>query len=168
MKIPKPKKSAVPEYIWYISLIIIAITLVVGVANITKKANKNIEPPSNINVKFDVYIDPNNRVILKELEFIGQWDLEKDTPFLFLKCGNTLINSVNLSVIANVSKITDLFARKSNGEIGLINYNGIILSNGSKNNSCFQKGAVWELWYGNPNEGGVLLAQDKVDRKWIS
>ena len=32
--------------------------------------------------------------------------------------------------------------------------------------SCYQKGAVWELWYGNPNEGGVMLAQDIVDRKW--
>jgi hypothetical protein len=31
---------------------------------------------------------------------------------------------------------------------------------------CFDKGAVWELWYGNPNEGGVMLAQDVVDRKW--
>jgi hypothetical protein len=32
--------------------------------------------------------------------------------------------------------------------------------------SCFQKGAIWELWYGNPDEGGVMLAQDRVDRKW--
>jgi hypothetical protein len=31
---------------------------------------------------------------------------------------------------------------------------------------CFDKGAVWELYYGDPNEGGVMLAQDKVDRKW--
>jgi len=34
--------------------------------------------------------------------------------------------------------------------------------------NCFNKGAVWELYYGNPNEGGVLLAQDVVDRKWSS
>jgi hypothetical protein len=31
---------------------------------------------------------------------------------------------------------------------------------------CFEKGAVWELYYGDPNEGGVMLAQDIVDRKW--
>jgi len=54
------KKAAVPEYIWYISLIIISITLVVGIANIAKKGNKNIEPPSNVNIQFDVQTDPHN------------------------------------------------------------------------------------------------------------
>ncbi|MEO2154775.1 MAG: hypothetical protein ABGW69_03110, partial [Nanoarchaeota archaeon] len=86
------KLSAVPEYIWYISLIIIAITLVVGIVNITKKSNKNIEPPSNLNVQFDVTIDPNNIVRIKTLDFIGSFDLEKDAPNLYLCCGNSCKN----------------------------------------------------------------------------
>ena len=85
-------------------MIIIAITLVVGVANIVKKANKNIEPLSNLNVKFDIFIDPNDRVILKELTFIGQWDLEKDTPHLYLKCGNKIYNILNFTEILKSQK----------------------------------------------------------------
>jgi hypothetical protein len=166
------KKSDVPEYIWYISLIIIAITLVVGVANIAKKANKNIEPPSNLNVQFDVIIDPNNIVKIKTLEFIGDFDLEKDAPNLYLKCGNSY---ENLMKLFNTSEPTQIFTRKATGSIGLKDFDGLILKNKNDTNSsivkkfplfCFQKDGVWEIYYGNPDEGGVMLAQDKVDRKW--
>ncbi|MEO2154456.1 MAG: LamG domain-containing protein, partial [Nanoarchaeota archaeon] len=123
------KKSAVPEYIWYISLIIIAITLVVGIVNITKKANKNIEPPSNLNVQFDVTIDPNNVVRIKELNFIGQWDLEKDAPNLYLCCGNSCKNMMELFL---AEKAQDLFARKVTGSVGLKEMNGLVLGKNGK------------------------------------
>ena len=123
------KKSAVPEYIWYISLIIIAITLVVGIVNITKKANKNIQPPSNLNVQFDVQIDPNNVVRLKTLDFIGSFDLEKDTPNLHLCCGGSCKNLMELFL---AKKPTDLFTRKVSGAIGLKDMNGLILGKNGK------------------------------------
>jgi hypothetical protein len=123
------KRSAVPEYIWYISLIIISITLVIGIANIAKKSNKNVEPPSNVNVQFDVVIDPNNVVKIKTLNFIGQWDLEKDTPNLYLKCGNS---SKNLMELFLAKKVSDLFVRKASGEIGLKAYDGLILGKNGK------------------------------------
>jgi hypothetical protein len=128
------KKSAVPEYIWYISLIIIAITLVVGVANIAKKANKNIEPPSNLNVQFDVIIDPNNIVKIKTLEFIGDFDLEKDAPNLYLKCGNSYKNLMELFLAKNPN---ELFTRKATGSIGLKDFDGLKLVNIAKGDQVF-------------------------------
>jgi hypothetical protein len=118
------KKSAVPEYIWYISLIIIAITLVVGIVNITKKSNKNIEPPSNLNVQFDVTIDPNNVVRIKILDFIGSFDLEKDAPNLYLCCGGSCKNMMELFL---ADKPEDLFVRKVSGAVGLKAYDGLLL-----------------------------------------
>jgi hypothetical protein len=123
------KKSAVPEYIWYISLIIIAITLVVGIVNITKKANKNVTPPSNLNVQFDVTIDPNNVVRIKTLDFIGSFDLEKDAPNLYLCCGGSCKNMMELFL---ADKPEDLFVRKATGSVGLKDYNGLILGKNGK------------------------------------
>jgi hypothetical protein len=65
--------------------------------------------------------------------------------------------------------------QSSTGSIGLKDFDGLILKNKNDTNSsivkkfplsCFQKDGVWEIYYGNPDEGGVMLAQDKVDRKW--
>ncbi len=173
-KLSLKRKSAIPEYIWYISLIIISITLVVTIANIAKKGNKNIEPPSNVNIQFDVQIDPNNVVKIKELNIIGQWDNDKDTKYLYLCCNNIC---KNLLQIFNSSTPTDLLVRKVSGGIGLKAYGGLILFNPNDNSTdlinssifdktCYQKGAIWRLYYGDPNEGGVMLTQDKVNRKW--
>ena len=158
------RKSAVPEYIWYISLIIISITLVVGIANIAKKGNKNIEPPSNVNVKFDLRLNNLNQIIFNDLHFVGQWDLDKDTPNLYIGC-----NGKYLPLQELFSPLKEWFVRKADGTQGL---KGSTLFIGKENleqyfgEQCVQKGAIWELWYGNPNEGGVMLAQDVVDRKW--
>ena len=156
------KKSAVPEYIWYISLIVISITLVVGIVNITKKANKNIEPPSNLNVQFKVTIDPNKVVKIKTLDFIGDFDLNKDTKYLYLCCGGSCKNMMELFSATNS---TDLFVRKVSGSVGLRSYNGLVFNEQTKSYyplQCFKKGAVWELYYGNPSEQGYLLAQSEV------
>ncbi|MEO2154299.1 MAG: hypothetical protein ABGW69_00655, partial [Nanoarchaeota archaeon] len=82
------KRAAVPEYIWYISLIIIAITLVVGIVNITKKSNKNITPPTNLQASFDVKITPQKQLVVSDLSFIGDFDINKDSYYLYLCCNN--------------------------------------------------------------------------------
>ncbi|MEO2154283.1 MAG: hypothetical protein ABGW69_00575, partial [Nanoarchaeota archaeon] len=82
------KRAAVPEYIWYISLIIIAITLVVGIVNITKKSNKNITPPTNLQASFDIKVTPQKQLVVSDLSFIGDFDINKDSYYLYLCCNN--------------------------------------------------------------------------------
>ena len=155
------RKSAVPEYIWYISLIIIAITLVVGIVNITKKSNKNINPPENLQTNFDVKITPQHQLVISSLSFIGDFDPQKDGAFLYLCCNQ---KCQPLSKIFNPNNFW--FVRTATGSISL--KTPVVIVNTQNLTSmypasCLQKGAIWELYYGEPNQGGVLLKKDSVD-----
>jgi len=67
--------------------------------------------------------------LIKLCQSLWQWDLEKDTPNLYLKCGDSY---KNLMVLFLANKPTDLFSRKASGEIGLKAYNGLILGKNGK------------------------------------
>ena len=87
---------------------------------------------------------------------------------MYLKCSDKYGNMMDLF---SANKSTDLFVRKVEGSIGIKAYGGLVISNLTNflnlwnNTNCLKEGGVWELYYGNPKEGGHLLAQDRIDRK---
>ena len=157
----KQKRSAVPEYIWYISLIIIALSLVFVVTSIVKRTKKNPSIPDIKEMDFLFYVDPLNNLVIEDMTIQG---LEKkEVNNIYLQCEGKYFS---LSELFDNISLDNLFAYDVNGYLTLIRKNYIVNKtelNISEN--CAKKGSEWQIFFGNPEEGGVLLGRTTVNRK---
>jgi hypothetical protein len=154
------KKSAIPEYIWYISLIVISLSLVLMVVNIAKKSRKNPSIPEIRDATFTIYVDPLNRIYLEDMLIQGV--KKEDLANFYIGCNG---NNVDFTTFFNQSP-SKLFATNSNNYLELIRKNfEINLTAINISDDCKKEGSEWYLFYGNPEEGGSIVAKTNVERK---
>lgn len=152
----KYNKSAVPEYIWYISLIIIAITLVFTVMSLVSKTNRESVKsiPQIKDVSFSIVVTPLNELKLINLQVLGI-EREKLEDFYFFCEGVyfRLGNEINTSMY---------FSKDINNYFTLIKEININTTKYSFPDSCKEENAKWLLFYGEPGNGGVKLTESFV------
>ena len=154
------KKAAIPEYIWYISLIVISLSLVLMVVNIAKKSRKNPSIPEIRDATFTIYIDPLNRIYLEDMLIQGV--KKENLVNFYIGCNG---NNVDFTTFFNQNPST-LFATNSNNYLELIKKNFEINLTAIKiSEDCKKEGSEWYLFYGNPEEGGAIVAKTNVERK---
>ena len=151
------KKSAVPEYIWYISLIIIAITLVFTVMSLTNKVNKNRVKsiPEIKDVSFTIILTPLGELKLIDFRVLGV-EKEKLNDF-YLFCENKYFK---LSDEINVSFY---FSKDLNNYLVLNKELNINLTKYNFSEKCKKENAKWMLFYGEPGNNAVKLAETYVE-----
>ncbi|HIQ51492.1 MAG TPA: hypothetical protein EYH54_06010 [Nautiliaceae bacterium] len=151
------RKSAVPEYIWYISLIIIAVTLVFGVISLANRANKESikTVPKIRDINFNLVITPLNELRLVDLRVLGI-DKEDLNNFYFFCEGKYF----RLSDEINVSSY---FSKDLNNYLTLIREFNINLSKYNFSEECGKENAKWLLFYGEPGENAAKLAEALVE-----
>jgi ABC-type antimicrobial peptide transport system permease subunit len=152
------RKSAIPEYIWYISLIVIAIVLVTTVVSLTNKAKKNnVNLPEIRDAQLVIYKTPLGDLKLADIEVLG---LKKDDlNNLYLYCNG---HYVDINQIVNT---TIGFSKTPNNYLSLNNEVNLNLTALGFNESCGEEGAKWSLFYGNPEENGIKITETEVEFK---
>ncbi len=154
------KKSAIPEYIWYISLIVISLTLVLTIVTMAKKTRKKLNIPEIKDATFTIYVDPLNKIYLEDMLIQGV--NKKNLVNFYISCED---KSVNLSTLFNQNP-ENLFVVNSNNYLELLKKDfEINLTALNMSDKCKKEGSRWYLFYGDPKEGGVVIARAEVIRK---
>ncbi|MEO2154497.1 MAG: hypothetical protein ABGW69_01695 [Nanoarchaeota archaeon] len=120
------------------------------------KNKSNIEIPSGISANFEVVLNPvNNSFILNSLELIGEWNPKRDFNNIYIGCNGKylrlydLLCDLNKWLFLTPEEIYQLKGPVYIEEQGTLKrFYGL---------DCFKPGTMWELYYANPKEGGVLL-----------
>ena len=154
---PFKKKSAIPEYIWYISLIVIAIVLVTTIVSLTQKAkDKNVKLPDISDAQLYIYKDPLGNIKIGDIRVLGI--KKQDLNNVYLYCDGTYYP---LSAMFNV---TIDFARTQDNYLSLNKQNYVInFTKFNYSDKCKEEGALWALFYGNPKESGMKIAETKLE-----
>jgi hypothetical protein len=157
----KNKKAAIPEYIWYLSLIVIAILLVTTVITIANKTkNSNVNMPDIKDAQLLIYKTPTGDVEIDDLRILGI--KKEDLKGFYLYCNG------HSEKLDNIFNITTDFSRLPNNYIGLNKQNYVLnLTKYGYNKSCGDEGAQWSLFYGDPQNDGILVTKTKVKFKSI-
>jgi len=178
------KKSAIPEYIWYVALIAITLGLVVVINTITSKSTKQVTeiketvPFQVTSFKISTIPGKDNEIKIEELAVLPKAGFKpEDLNALYVFCRKDKRHYARLVCLAkkNDNTSVDVFSCKvtdpieemifvSEGNIYNL-YNDIIISNDTipnLNPDCYQQGATWDLFYSDPKKKGKLITSTTV------
>jgi len=181
------RKSAIPEYIWYVALIAITLGLVVVINTITSKSTKQVTeiketvPFQVTSFKISTIPGKDNEIKIEELAVLPKAGFKpEDLNALYVFCRDDKVHYAKLVCLAkkNDNKSLDLeecdtkysgdpiedMIFVSEGNIYNL-YNEVVISNETLPNlnvKCYQQGATWDLFYSDPKKKGKLITSTTV------
>jgi len=180
------KKSAIPEYIWYVSLIAITLGLVVVINSITSKSTKQATsvkqgaPFTVASMSISTVAGKENTISLDELVISPKVSFKKDDlNALFVRCekdtdyakvtclkllADNKINSTNLKNcnLGDYHVDQDIFVLEGTGVYNLLSNIEISKKKWNISDECFKKGTKWFLFYSDPKQGGTRVYETTV------
>ena len=178
------KKSAIPEYIWYVALIAITLGLVVVINTITSKSTKQVTeiketvPFQVTSFKISTVPGKDNEIKVSELAILPKSGFKpEDLNALYVFCRDDKVHYAKLVCLAkrqenssvdilncNVEDPVQELIFVSEGNIYSL-YNDVPITNDTipnLNSNCFKQGATWDLFYSDPRKKGKLVTSTTV------
>ncbi len=185
------KKSAIPEYIWYVSLIAITLGLVVVINSITSKSTKQATsvkqgaPFTIASMSISAVAGKSDTISIDELVISPKVSFKRsDLNALYLVCSEDSSNYAKVTCLKllekglinatsnelkncnpdekNVSIDRDIFVSEGTGVYNLLTNIEISRKKWNISESCFKKGTKWFLFYSDPSQGGVRVYETTV------
>ncbi len=185
----KIKKAAIPEYIWYVSLIAITLGLVVVINSITSKSTKQATsvkqgaPFTVASMSISAVAGKVNTVSIDELVISPKVSFKKsDLNALYLECEKDptryakvtclkllqdgKINSTQLKICnpEDDGYVVDqaIFVLEGTGVYNLLSSIEVTKDSWNISDECFKKGTKWFLFYSDPAQGGTRVYETTV------